>query len=125
MKKQALPPEEFARLLSEALRLVAKRLSQPVTLPVALLHAYRELMLLRQKPTALTTGKLAPYPRQLFVLELSLLNDERPVPTDDEGMSIALEPATLAKETVRIYSKQLGDYRRVGRLQLQKRSAKK
>jgi hypothetical protein len=119
LSKAALAPAEFAKLLSRAVRDAATRLAVGPTQPVPVLEAYRELLLLRQPSVSLATGQLVHYPRKLFALELSQLADERPPPADDEGMTVTLEPTTLPRQTVRIYTRRMGEYQRVGRLQRQ------
>ncbi len=114
IKSIAMPPERFVVELSRAVRAVAAK-SGSTSDPVPVLDALKQLQ--ETRGTGKDKAKGSAYSRQLFTVELAWLADARPTPTDDEGMALTLEPTTLPKNTIRIYSKRLGDFRRVGRLQ--------
>ncbi len=117
IRSKALAPEAFIPKLSEAIQNAAAKAGHKSHEPVAIHDVYREMLLLRQPPASLTTGELVPYPRALFLHELSQLADVRPGVRDTEGATISFEPSTLPKGSVRLYSKHFNEFRRVGHLQ--------
>jgi len=114
IKAVAMPPERFVVELSRAVRALATK-GGSASEPVPVLDALKQLQ--ESRGAGGDKAKGAAHSRQVFTVELAWLADARPAPADDEGMTITLEPTTLPKNTIRIYSKRLGDFRRVGRLQ--------
>lgn len=117
LQHEAIKPEKFVTFLSRAVQAAARRLHGDATQPAPIHEVFHELLLIRQSASALSSGQLAPYPRQLFALELSLFADARPAPVDATGFTVSLEPTTLPHQTVLIYSRSRSDYQRIGRLQ--------
>jgi len=100
VQEAAPPPDVFATMLGSVVRALNAENRKPVHEPVSLKR--RGIPGVRDRA---------------FLVALGHLYDARPQPVVG-GYVLRFEPATLAKDTVRIYSKRMRDYRRLGFVRL-------
>jgi hypothetical protein len=118
LRKAARSPAKFVQLLAKGIKVANAHKDQASEEAVLVREVFQELLMLVQTSKALTSGRLEPYPFQLFLFELSQLVAEKAPPKTKDGRTVELLPATLSRDTVPVFFRRSQEYRRVGTLRL-------